>query len=252
MDAVPFLRSRWFVVLVSAVAPLVAAAILQAIDGVTLTTAALVLVVCVVAAGASGDRVAGVVAAISAGVWFDFFLTEPRGSLKIRDSGNIQATLLLLVVGVAVSEIAQWGRRQQARSSRRAGYLDGVLGAADVIAESSSSPTELVAYARRQIVDVLGVDRCAFEPLGTEVRSATSLNHDGTVTRRGARLDVDRDGLPTDDLITLDASHHGTGYGRFVLTASTRVARPTLEQRRVAVLLADQVGGALALGAART
>jgi hypothetical protein len=145
---------------------------------------------------------------------------------------------------VAVSEIAQWGRRQQARSSRRAGYLEGVLGAGDAIAHSASSE-DLIAYVRRQIVDVLGIDQCTFAPAGTEVRSATTLNHDGSVSRRGSRLDVDRDGLPTDDFITLDASHHGVSRGRFVLTASTRVARPTLEQRRVAVLLADQVGGAL-------
>ena len=120
-----------------------------------------------------------------------------------------------------------------------------MLGAADAIAQSASSE-DLVQYVRREIVDVLGIDQCRFEPAGADVRSATSLNHDGSVTRRGARLDVDRDGLPTDDLITLDASHHGVNRGRFVLTASTRVARPTLEQRRVAVLLADQVGGALA------
>jgi K+-sensing histidine kinase KdpD len=251
MDAVPFVRTRWFVILCSALAPLLAAAILSSISGVTLTTAALVLVVCVVAAGASGDRVAGVVAAVSAGAWFDFFFTPPIRSFKVINSDDVQATVLLLVVGIAVSEIAQWGRRQQARSSRRAGYLDGVLGAADVVAQSSSSPTELVDYARRQIVEVLGIDRCTFEPAGANVSSVTSLNHDGTVTRRGARLDVDRDGLPTDDLVTLDASHRGVSHGRFVLTASTRVARPTLEQRRVAVLLADQVGASLALDGAQ-
>jgi K+-sensing histidine kinase KdpD len=245
MDAVPFLRSRSFVVVCAFLAPLVAAAILQAISGVTLTTAALVLVVCVVAAGASGYRSAGVVAAVSAGAWFDFFFTAPTKSFKVFDGNDLQATILLLVVGIAVSEIAQWGRRQQARSSRRAGYLEGVLGAADAVAHSASSH-ELVEYVRHQIVDVLGIDQCRFEPAGAEVRSATSLNHDGSVTRRGARMDVDRDGLPTDDFITLDASHQGVVRGRFVMTASTRVVRPTLEQRRVAVLLADQVGSALA------
>ena len=245
MDAVPFVRSPAFVILCAAVAPLVAAAILQGISGVTLTTAALVLVVCVVAAGASGYRWAGVVAAVSAGAWFDFFFTEPKRSFTVFSGDNVQATVLLLVVGVAVSEIAQWGRRQQARSSRRAGYLEGVLGAADAVSQSASRE-ELVEYVRHRIVDVLGIDQCRFEPAGTEIKSVTSLNHDGSVTRRGSRLDVDRDGLPTDDFITLDASHQGVSHGRFVLTASTRVVRPSLEQRRVAVLLADQVGGALA------
>jgi hypothetical protein len=39
-------------------------------------------------------------------------------------------------------------------------------------------------------------------------------------------------------------------YGQFVLTASTRVVRPSKEQIQVAVTLADQVGAALATGAA--
>ena len=38
----------------------------------------------------------------------------------------------------------------------------------------------------------------------------------------------------------------GTVYGHFLLTASTRVIRPSRNQLRVAVMLADQVGAALA------
>ena len=56
---------------------------------------------------------------------------------------------------------------------------------------------------------------------------------------------MDRDGLPTDDLIALDVTDHGTNHGRLLLTASTRRVRPTVEQRRVVVLLADQVAAAL-------
>lgn len=229
------------------IAPLVVAALLATIrGGVTSTTAALVLVLVVVAAAATGQRAAGIVAALSSGAWFDFFMTEPYGSFKVTDSDDIQTTVLLLVVGVAVSEIALWGRRQQARASRRAGYLDGVLGTADIVALRQGSPETLIDRVSRQIVEVLDIDACRFSPQGDEVRSATTLEHDGTVARRGQTLDVDRDGLPTDDLITLDVSNRGARHGRFVLTASTRTVRPTLEQRRVVVLLADQVAAALA------
>jgi hypothetical protein len=41
------------------------------------TSAALVLVLVVVAVATAGDRLAGVLAACSAGLWFDFFLTQP-------------------------------------------------------------------------------------------------------------------------------------------------------------------------------
>ena len=57
---------------------------------------------------------------------------------------------------------------------------------------------------------------------------------------------VERDGLPTDSEIELVVQHAGVGRGRFLLTAASRIARPDLEQRLVAVALADQVGAALA------
>jgi K+-sensing histidine kinase KdpD len=41
------------------------------------TDAALVLVAVVVAVAANGHRLAGVLAALSAAAWFDFFLTQP-------------------------------------------------------------------------------------------------------------------------------------------------------------------------------
>jgi hypothetical protein len=54
-------------------------------------------------------------------------------------------------------------------------------------------------------------------------------------------VDVDRNGLPTDDEIALLVRHGDSTLGRFQLNAATRVARPSLQQRRVAVLLADQI-----------
>src|SRR4051794_12918815 len=46
-------------------------------DNVTSATVALTLVVWIVGAAATGDRLAGLMAAVSGGVWFDFFLTAP-------------------------------------------------------------------------------------------------------------------------------------------------------------------------------
>ncbi len=238
------LRSHRSVVIASAfVVPLVVAAALGAVrTDITATTAALVLVIVVVAAAATGIRSAGIVAALSAGAWFDFFMTRPYGSFKVTDADDLQATVLLLVVGVAVSEIALWGRRQQARASRRAGYLAGVLGTADVVAQRTE-PAALADQVARQIVEILDLDACRFEV--SDKSSTTTLDRDGLVRQRGQVVDVDRHGLPTDDVISLAVGL----TGRFVLTSSTRIVRPTLEQRRVVVLLADQVGAALAAGA---
>ena len=85
------------------------------------TDAALALILVVVAVAANGDRLAGVLAAVSAAVWFDFFLTRPYERFSITSRSDIETTVLLLVIGVAVTELAVWGRRQHtaAEQARR-------------------------------------------------------------------------------------------------------------------------------------
>lgn len=233
---------------------IVAGTLYLAGDRVTAAAGALVLVLVVVAAAASGSRTAGVLAALSAGAWFDFFRTEPYLSLKVLGRDDVEVTALLLVVGLAVTEVALWGRRQQARASRRAGYLDGVLRTADLVALRDTSPEVLTGEVAARITEVLGIDGCRYEPparlparTASPAPSATTLRRDGSVTQRDVPVDVDRHGLPTDDLVALPVEHAGVGYGRYLLTASTRTTRPSVEQRRVAATLADQVGTRLAL-----
>jgi len=239
-------RHRAVLIAAAAIVPLLfCAGHATFLDSVTPATAALVLVLIVVAAAATGDRLAGFVAALSAGAGFDVFLTEPFGRLTITDPNDIEVTVLLVLVGVAVTEVALWGRRQQARASRRAGYLDGVLGTSKIIAEPLPSPDALIEHVARQIVQVLDIDDCRFVPGAGPGPQDASLDHDGVVTRRGYRLNVERDGLPTDEPIGLIVRQGSACHGQFVLTAATRVARPSAEQLGVAVLLADQVGAAL-------
>lgn len=213
-------------------------------DSVANTNAALVLVLVVVAVAATGQRLAGVVAALSCGVWFDFFLTSPYRQFVITDRTDLETTVLLLLVGVAVTEIALWGRRQQAGSSRRDGYLAGIVAASRTVATGSATSSELISHVEGQIVALLDLDDCRFV-LGGGTHHPR-LNSDGTVSRGGHVIDVERDGLPTDDTTELLIEHGGSVRGRFLLTAATHVTRPDLDQRLVAVTLADQVGAALA------
>jgi K+-sensing histidine kinase KdpD len=90
------------------------------------TDAALALILVIVAVAAAGSRLAGYVAAVSAAAWFDFFLTHPYDQFTITRPTDLETTLLVLVIGIAVTEIAVWGRRQHFAASRRAGYLDGI------------------------------------------------------------------------------------------------------------------------------
>ena len=88
------------------------------------------LILLVVAVAANGYRLAGYVAALSAAVWFDFFLTRPYERFTILRRADVETTVLLLLIGVAVTELAVWARHQHAVASRRAGYLDGISAAA--------------------------------------------------------------------------------------------------------------------------
>lgn len=219
--------------------PIVVAALLGALGtGVTTATEVLLLVLVVVAFSASGDRVAGLLAAVSSGVWFDFFLAPPLHQFTISDPDDVEVVVLLVVVGAAVAEIALWGLRQAERAARREGYIDGILKAADGAAAEGAAPAELARQTADRVAAVLGADRCRFVPDAVPPTTAAVLRRDGSVEWAGTTLDVDRDGLPTDTETWVEVPG---GAGHLRVTAATRVARPSLEQRRVAVLLADRV-----------
>jgi K+-sensing histidine kinase KdpD len=212
-------------------------------DVVENTNAALVLVLVVVAVAAAGQRVAGVVAALSRAVGFDLLLTAPYGQLTIADPGDVETAVLLTVAGLAVTEIALWGRRQQSRSSTREGYLAGVVAAARIVAAGETSVPDLIERIARQIRDVLDLDACRFEP--GPAQEGARIDREGTVFWKGHEVNVEHDGLPTMDEIYLPVENQGSVYGNYVLTSATKIRRPELEQRLVAVTLAEQVGAAL-------
>jgi K+-sensing histidine kinase KdpD len=239
-------QHRSAVITAAVVLPLLCCAVLAPFRySVTTAAAVLVLVLIVVAAAATGDRAAGIVAALSAGAGFDVFLTQPYLRLTIHDPNDVEITVLLVLVGVSVTEIALWCRRQQARASRRTGYLEGVFGTSSIIALQGASPEALTSHVAHQIAQILDIDECRFFQGPGPAPMDITLDHDGYVTRRGHRVDVERDGLPIDDLIHLVVRQGDLVHGQFLLTAATRVVRPSVVQLRVAVLLADQVGAAL-------
>lgn len=240
MDNLLERHRTWFLLLAALVPGAVAGLLALVRDQLSSATSVLVLVLVVVAVSATGDRVAGLLASVSSGLFFDLLLTQPYGTLAISDPDDVEAFVLLVAVGVGVTELALWGRRQQARASRSSGYLDGVLGAAENVAARHPDPDALVSLVRSQLTDLLGLDECHFVPHASSPRVV--IRPDGTVTRGGRDYDVARHGLPTDEEVTLPVRVGGITLGAFVLVAATRVARPRQEHLRVAVLLADQVG----------
>jgi hypothetical protein len=228
------------------VGPLVlAAALVPFRHGFANTDAALVLVLVVVAVAANGYRLAGIVAALSAGVWYDFFLTAPYERFTIDDRTDVETTVLLLLVGSAVTEVAVWGRRQHAEASRQAGYFAGIQDAADVVA-TGTSPTMVIDQVCDQLTRILGLSRCRFDyGSGVVGGGRPRLRADGQVSWRGGVYDVERDGLPVDHDIEFLLSSGPHYRGAFLLTAKPD-SRPSLAQRLVAVALADRAGATLA------
>ena len=99
---------------------------------------------------------------MSAAVWFDFFLTRPYESFSILRRADVETTVLLLIIGVAVPELAVWGRRQHAMASTRAGYLDGISAAAHAVA-AGGSPSDLIDQVSRQLTGLLSLQSCHFQ-----------------------------------------------------------------------------------------
>jgi hypothetical protein len=62
-------------------------------------------------------------AAVGAAVWFDFFFTLPYERFTIRSPADVTTFVLLLVVGVIVSQLAAYARRLKVVAITDAGYL---------------------------------------------------------------------------------------------------------------------------------
>jgi K+-sensing histidine kinase KdpD len=232
-------------VLAGLCAPLALAAILVPFrSSFPNTDAALALLLVVVAVAANGDRLAGILAAVSAAVWFDFFLTQPYQRFSITSRTDIETTVLLLVIGMAVTELAVWGRRQHVAASRRAGYLDGLNSAAQAVA-AGDSPAVLIEQVTGQLTQLLSLRSCRFQYGIAGIGQPARLHHDGSVTVGHRTWDVDAQGFPGDTDLELLVESGGLFQGRFLM-APVPGARPTLEQRLLAIAFADQVGAGLA------
>jgi K+-sensing histidine kinase KdpD len=226
----------------SLLAPLAVAAALVPLRNTSFSgaDAALVLVVVVVAVSANGHRVAGALAALSSAVWFDFFLTQPYQRFTVTTSADITTIVLLLIVGVTVSQLAARARRLQVVAITDAAYLAMIHQTAQLV-QSGAAANAVVRQVETQLVDLLQLRACRFQ-YGNLLGHPPRLEHDGSIVKGRNSWDIDRLGLP-DEEIELRVSAGGRFYGRFMLTPQPGAA-PSLQARLVAVTLADQAGAA--------
>ncbi len=279
---------RAFWIGVGGLAPLLAAlALVPLRDAMRNANVALVLVAVVVAVAVGGGRGPAAVASVVSTLAFDFFHTTPYLRLRIASSDDVETTALLLVVGLAVGEVAARGRRARSSAQARAGDVRRIHRLAELVA-AGRDPAEVIAAARSELrellgrwsesplsggrppvwrhaprakwlvgvgrpprrqapnanpTSVLGLRDCRFEAAPFEP-SFERVEPSGAVTGRVHRMGGDGFALPSAGA-ELPVVGGGQVLGRFVLVPAEGTG-VTLEQRVVAVALADQVGAALA------
>ncbi|WP_406180220.1 DUF4118 domain-containing protein [Streptomyces sp. NBC_01006] len=225
---------------------LVALALVPFRTDLSATNTALILVVAVVAVAALGTRLAGALAALSAAAWFDLFLTQPYGRFTIADGDDVQTAVLLLIVGLIVSQLSVRARRLQGAVTTDAAHLSQLEGTVR-LAEEGSSPEAVVEHVRHELIGLLNLRDCRFE-YGSLIGHLPRLEHDGALWlgldtgETEATYWPDRWPEGETELRALGGGHY---YGRFLLDPIPGPL-PSEQARLVAVALAAQAGAALA------
>jgi hypothetical protein len=241
-------ESRGIDIGLGGIAPVLTAAALVPVRGhVAATNVALILAVVVAAAGSLGGRAGGTVAGLTAGLSFDFFHTRPYLSLLIHDGHDVEMTLLLLVLGLLAGQLA-WKAGAAARQRDGGRGLDQIRRDGRLVAEGQRS-ADVIGAARVELIDLFPLVDCQFEAAPfADGFDLAQLERTGVVAHRryrivpGGELEVE---LPAEG-IALPVLSRGQVVGRFVLDFGPG-AGATLEQRIVAIALADHVGASLAV-----
>jgi Domain of unknown function (DUF4118) len=230
-------------VAVAAIGPIVVASVLVLVrDHTASANTALVLVVVVIIAAALGGRWPGIISAAISAICFDFFLTRPYGSLKIDNSDDIIATILLLTVGLIVGEVVVWARRGHRQSRRGRDEIARLHRVAEQVAAGSSADDVLAAVCT-ELRQLLSLRSCEFErpPFGTPL---PRLERNGAIEATHRRFARGEFALPQKGL-EIPVLGRGRQLGRLVLVPDPDVG-VSIEERVVAIAISDQLGAALA------
>jgi K+-sensing histidine kinase KdpD len=203
--------------------------------------AALALVLPVLAGAVIGGRWAGVATAVVAAISFDFFFTKPYGSLTIADHNDVETTIIFLIVALVAAEIGIRARttRGQARLSKS--EVDRLYRIADLGAHAGD-PADLVLAVQAEMMGLFDLEDCWYEAQPSH--PLPRLGAAGAIEDAPLRYAGRDFALPTGG-VEVPVGAHGRSYGRLVLDARPGT-NASVEQRRVAVALADELGLALA------
>ena len=201
----------------------------------------LFLVVVIVAVASTGRRLAAYWAALFSVLSLDFFLTRPYGSLRITQTANVITEVLLLVIGIAVGELAARGRAHRTAAAENHDYVE-VLHSMTELTATGHESREVVAVATEELCKLLFLRQCSFTSSNTKKLPA-QIHPDGNVVLGSVRWSPEELGLPTRK-VDLPVRGNGRLLGHFLLTPTP--GQPVSPERLlVAVAVADQIGAAL-------
>src|SRR5450756_94318 len=129
--------------------------------------------------------------------------------------------VLLLLIGVAVTELAVWGRRQHVAAGRRAGYLGGIYATAEAVA-AGGSPSAVITELSDRLFRLLSLRSCQFQHGVAGLGNPPRLQRNGHVVAGHRAWDGEAEGLPRDRETKLLVESDGILQGRFLLTPDTR------------------------------
>jgi K+-sensing histidine kinase KdpD len=235
-------RAHWLLLAWAVLTPIAVALLLTPWrDRLAAADNALILVVVIVAVATSGHRWAAATCALVSALSFDFFLTRPYNSLRISRTSDLVTELLLLVVGLAVGDLAARGRTHRTAASQGRRHVE-LLHSVTEMAASGRDPQEMVHVAADELCRLLSLRTCAFSTDDGGV--AAHVLPDGAVRIGDVAWSTEDLGLPHRG-VDLPVRGNGAVLGHFILVPvpGTSVAQEVL---LVAVAIADQVGVALA------
>ena len=230
---------------IGALLPLAVAAVLVPLrDDILTANVALVLVLVVVLAATTGGWKAGALSAIVTTATFDFWFTKPYLSLKIEKADDVETAFLLLAVGICVGLIASRTRLAWHAADTTRREITRIHRVAELSARGAD-PADILMAAQAELMGLMHLHECRFES-GIGSGYLPHIERNGAVAGTDTHYYAHGDGeleLPRLG-VELPVWSRGQPVGQFVLGPTPGVG-VSLEQRVVAVALADQVGAVL-------
>jgi hypothetical protein len=204
----------------------------------------LVLTFAVVLGAMIGGRVGGAAAAVMAAVTYDFFFVLPYLSLRISSETDIASAGVLLAVGLVVGQLTVFAHNRSEEAALTRTELGSLFRVSRLAAaEPSSRDVELSVCS--ELLGLLTLAECRF--VETSALDRPVLGPSGALVGSGRRFAANHEYTLPDEGVAIAVDGAGTRFG-YLLCTPIPDTGVSLERRRVAVALADQLGLSLAAG----